>query len=790
MRRRAAGRADGRLAGLGVASCTWSSGHRAASSGALRVAGRTVVLGAVLTVLTGVVGLPPAQAAPDDRAASTAAAAAAEEVTRPVRVVVDRLDPRTVTPGATIELGVTLVNDGTTTYRDLSMRLQRGDVLRTRAGLDAELDTAQTDGAAAAAPWRRLDFDLAPGESRQFTYSTTTDELQLTEDGVYPVLVNVNGQGTEGAQERVGELATQLVSQVTEPARQTTVAWLWPITDRPHRDPAGAFVDDDLAASVAEGGRLDRALDVLDRLPRPSPEQPDRRTVPVTLAVDPALLEELAVMAAGPYRVGDTDGTGTTDAARLLERLRAAAATSVVALPYADVDADALVAAGGSAVVTRALPGTDEGTARQPGVPGSTDAATGSAGAAIVRDVLGVEPRTDVAWPVDGAVRTDTLQVLRAGGARTVVLAQDSLAAGARAVGTEGGAAVPASTLPTADGPVTALVADQRLADLVTDATPGSDTGRLTEQSFLAELGVLTTQPADAASTLLVVPPRQVDPDPETVAQMMSDTVGERWLSAVPVADLAGAGAEEDTTTPGPAGELVPEAGTDTPLPADGVGAIVRTARDRDDFVEAVSAPADVVAGYDAALARAAASGWRQDLTAFGDGVVRLRDLIDALRRQVALVAPVDGTYSLASQDAPLVLTVRNDLPFPVTVRLELRARGNVQLTTEDVTATLEPDSRRQLEVPTRVQQSGGFAVTAQLKTPGGQPLGDEVRMQVRSTAYGPITLGLTIGAAGLLGLLFLRRAVLFVLARRRGDATGQPSPVDGAGLPPTRSPV
>jgi hypothetical protein len=308
VKRRAAGRADGRLPGLGVTSCT-SAGLRAPSASGLRVAGRTAVLGAVLAVLTGVVGLPPAQAAPGDRAA-----AAEEEVTRPVRVVVDRLDPRTVTPGATIELGVTLVNDGTTTYRDLSMRLQRGDVLRTRAGLDAELDTAGTGGATAAAPWRQLDVDLAPGETRTFTYSTTTDELQLTEDGVYPVLVNVNGQGPGGAQERVGELATQLVSQVVPPARQTSVAWLWPITDRPHRDPGGAFLDDDLAASVAEGGRLDRALDVLDQLPRPTPEQPDRRTVPVTLAVDPALLEELAVMAAGPYRVGDADGTGTADA--------------------------------------------------------------------------------------------------------------------------------------------------------------------------------------------------------------------------------------------------------------------------------------------------------------------------------------------------------------------------------------------------------------------------------------------------------------------------------------------
>ena len=130
-------------------------------------------------------------------------------------------------------------------------------------------------------------------------------------------------------------------------------------------------------------------------------------------------------------------------------------------------------------------------------------------------------------------------------------------------------------------------------------------------------------------------------------------------------------------------------------------------------------------------------------------------------------------------------------LPFAVRLRLELTTRGNVGLTVDDIgVTTLEPDSRRQLEVPSQVQQSGGFAVTAQLETPGGTPLGDEVRMQVRSTAYGPITLGLTIGAAALLGLLFLRRAVRFVLARRRGETGGDPAAAEGAGLPPTRSPV
>ncbi|PZU42632.1 MAG: hypothetical protein DI571_11025 [Arsenicicoccus sp.] len=99
------------------------------------------------------------------------------------------------------------------------------------------------------------------------------------------------------------------------------------------------------------------------------------------------------------------------------------------------------------------------------------------------------------------------------------------------------------------------------------------------------------------------------------------------------------------------------------------------------------------------------------------------------------------------------------------------------------------------LQVPITMRQSGGVTVTAALTTPGGGALGERVELQVRSTAYGPISLIITIGAAALLALLFLRRLVHFLL-RRRARATGSEAGVpplgpDGSPSPgPTRSPV
>ena len=52
---------------------------------------------------------------------------------------------------------------------------------------------------------------LEPGDSINLQYSTTAAELGITQDGVYPVLVNVDGT-RNGLVERVGELSTYLVS--------------------------------------------------------------------------------------------------------------------------------------------------------------------------------------------------------------------------------------------------------------------------------------------------------------------------------------------------------------------------------------------------------------------------------------------------------------------------------------------------------------------------------------------------------------------------------------------------
>jgi hypothetical protein len=129
---------------------------------------------------------------------------------------------------------------------------------------------------------------------------------------------------------------------------------------------------------------------------------------------------------------------------------------------------------------------------------------------------------------------------------------------------------------------------------------------------------------------------------------------------------------------------------------------------------------------------------------------------LDELRRSVRIVAP-PGPYSLAASDSPLLITVSNELPVGVQVELSLSETSGLRAGA--VGLQLVPArSTRQLVIPAKVSRAGQFSVDAALSTPGGTPLGEPSTLQLRSTAFGRITVALTAGAGALLVLLVARR--------------------------------
>jgi hypothetical protein len=68
--------------------------------------------------------------------------------------------------------------------------------------------------------------------------------------------------------------------------------------------------------------------------------------------------------------------------------------------------------------------------------------------------------------------------------------------------------------------------------------------------------------------------------------------------------------------------------------------------------------------------------------------------------------------------------------------------------------------STRQFVIPAEVSRAGQFSVEARLSTPGGTPLGEPSTLQVSSTAFGTVTVALTVGAGAALVLLVVRGIV------------------------------
>lgn len=669
---------------------------------------------------------------------------------RPVTIVIDSIAPQVATPGDSIVITGSLVNTGETAITDLTMRLQRGPALESRSDL-ADNDATPVDAADSSTAFVDIDLALKGSGVLRFTYQSTSDELGLTETGAYPILVNLNGREGAAAPSRVGEVVTLLPYLEQAPTGVTQLSWLWPLVGTPERNAAGQFTGHELATSVSNGGRLEQALSAIETSPGLAGATPQPQAV--TLAVDPALLEEVGVLAAGNYPIlvggqQQTSSVGSVEAASWLDRLRTLALTlPVVSLPYADPDLSTLLARGQGRAVENLLPDGPSGD--------------------LVEDILGVEPIDSIGWPHDGAAADPAVLDLLVSHEITQVVT-DEASTFERRQGTTLNAV---TQIDAPSGSMTALVGDDVLRGLLqTDiAEPGARSA--TEQRFLAELVAIAAEAPGLTRHLLIAPER--DFQPNTASAVLQATAGLSWLGRQPATELSTlVGNPTPRTT-------IPPAQLSTSIPAVQLVPLIDAMRARDGFASAMTDPDTDLLALDRALARAATSN-RSPNQALG--VAAVSDVSAAVGRlgaTVGIIAPVNGTYSLASADAPLVLTVFNDNAFAVAVRIALAPRGAPGVTTTNVEQTLPAGTRTIVQIPADVERSGSFTVIASLTTPADSPLGVPIQLRVQSTVYGPVALAITFGAGAVLFLLFARRSLRYWRLRRRGggpDGSGGPS--------------
>ena len=715
-----------------------------------------------------------------------------------LQVRIDHVSPEVVTTTSEPIVTVTgsILNVGDRPVRDVVVRLEHAAAVDSSAGLRTNL-TGNVDQYEAVADFITVAPELDRGQNVPFSLayplrSAELSSLHIEEPGVYPVMVNVNGTPDYGTPARLDDArfllpvlgvppepaadsAADTLTSVVPPdtSKPVRLTVLWPIADRP-RLAAGApggtspvrLIDDDLATSLAPGGRLDTLLSTVDFATSPPVDPAGEVRNAICLAVDPDLLVTVNAMTGG-YVVNDAPdagpatpthpGAGQDAAVGWLNRLKTLAQRMCVApTTYSQADLDAL---------------------QRVGDAGLSAIATNGAGD-IVDQILGIKSTRGASLVGDGPLTGPAVELLSAQGP-TVAIGAANIAAQDSATG----AASTADVRPLRYTPQ--LVAapfdpsvGAALAGAGTDPTAPSyldpsldipvkhDSAVARRQDAVGSLLWRGLHPDTEPRTQILAPPPawslQAD-DARAILTAVASTIHAGLAvarplpaviaeaNAVPPQDLApppdGAlgnprGRFDDGVVSGIASVTGRLWGLTSALTTDertGLTSSQYTAPLREDSLRALSqsVPPDSRNG----LAQ-------QRLTIVGKTV-------DDLFGAVTIVNP-GGSYTLATEHSPLPLALRNNLPVPIRVRLQIDAPPGMSAT--DMGVIELPPGYLPLKVPIEVHFTQRVAVDVALRTADGLPLGEPVRLSVHSNAYGKVLFFITLSAGAVLVLLAGRR--------------------------------
>ncbi|MFQ6325471.1 hypothetical protein ACLMAL_04940 [Nocardia sp. CWNU-33] len=852
------------------------------------------IIVAVLTILSSATVMPMLLA---QHAAAQPTGSSGSSAPKFLKLSLDSVTPTAVTTVSDPLLTVsgTITNIGDRVVDNVIVRIQRAAAVTSPSVLRSTLRLDQVNYDVTG-PFEDVAERLSPGQRKQFTLSIalrpggrdSTSSLDITAPGVYPLLLNVNGEPAYGSQARLddarfllpvlgvppttdaesGSAGAQAVAAATDAPVATTL--LWPLADRP-RLVAGVpgsvngrveLTDDELAASLGKGGRLDQLLGALESAVGTNIGRDRSLASAVCVAVDPDLLVTAQAMTHG-YRVlaspSDPDGatrpgTGADQAQTWLDRLRAlAASVCTVALPFAQVDVTALAAVNDPDLSARAL----------------------DAPADIVDSILATRSVRGVSLPDSGSIDTSAAMLLRSHGFATAVLADTAAVTVGSAGSNDSSPTTSDAGRTTSDQPTSTLssasqtIPDSAAPDIVrvpevTAALPGANNAEVTvpepaptaaappanganpnnpalpagpasdpvlhaatfdiwSATALAAVGsnpptpsftpakvrydvtndsrmarlqdalgavswtALNSQP-NRPRSLLLVPPQQWGASRDEATALL------RQVELLMRNNLATPRAFHELLAGPPDGQpyeldYLPQAANDAVpdrlvLPTRDQGKrISELMRSLVELPEAEPTPRQFLTPLRDDLLRVLTLSDRRTGDATQPDTFAHRRLdqttraLDNLYRSVTVLPP-GGVYTLASEQSPLLLVARNELPVAIRIKFRIEAPAETKIT--DIgEQVLPPTGTRSFQIPTEVSDSRNLVIPIFLTTPDGIPLGNPTSVSVRSNAYGQ-ALAIITACAGIL---------LFLLAGRRlwRRFRGQPDPADEGFDPPTR---
>ena len=725
-----------------------------------------------------------------------------------LKLRLDSVTPDVVTTSSdpTVTITATVTNVGDRPVRDVVARLEHGAALTSSSELRTSLDSTG-EQYEAIGEFIGVATELSRGQAIGFTLSVPIrsipqPSLGISAPGVFPLLVNVNGTPDYGAPARLdatrfllpvtgvpsgsGNSSGNSVTDVVAPDTTNPVAvtMLWPLADKPRLAPGAPggttpvrLMNDDLAVSLAAGGRLETLLAAAEFATSPGAIEQDNDVArALCLAIDPDLLVTVNAMTAG-YVVADAasglgtaahTGSGQVAAAAWLERLRVLAKRMcVTATPYAQADLGALFRVGD---------------------PRLSMAATITA-ADIVDRILDVTSTRGATILGDGPLSAPALDLLNAQNPTVAIAAAPSVAAATGAPFTADLAArrlsatvVEAPFDPAVGAALAGMGTDPGVPAYLDSALSMSvdqDSPIARRQDAVAAVLWRTLQPGVEPRGQILVPPLKWSPQPDDARAL---------LAALANAVRAG------LASPRPLDAVISAAAAAQPSEPD-LPTEVRGGFD-EDVVTTIRAQVSRLWDLNAALTTDSRTGLtgmqytaplREDmLRALSqieppdsrNGIARQRlavvgTTIEDLFRAVTIVNPGDS-YTLATERSALPLALRNDLAVPIRVRLQVDAPPGMSVT--DIGEQELPPGYLPLRVPVEVRITQRVAVDVTLRTADGVQLGEPVRISVHSNAYGKLLTAITVAGGFILALLVGRR--LYHRFRGQPDRADQDRPL------------
>jgi hypothetical protein len=679
--------------------------------------------------------------------ASTGLAAASSQraalAPRP-SIAITSMSPAIAQPGTTVTVSGIVTNPTGETLRRPAVQLwSSSSYLHNRTAMTNYLTVAgptgmdaQVAGAVSAVA------SVSPHSTWRWSVKLAVRKVHMRAFGVYPLAAELSetGRPVDADRSFLPFWPGRSELKVLKPVR---IAWVWPLIDSPQQSACAALLSNDLATSIARGGRLSQLLTVgLTSL---------ARRARITWAIDPALISDVSVMTR-PYRVGasGTCAGGTAEPASNAARswlagVQAATGQGFFATPYADVDVAALVHRGLNGEMSSAF----------------------SAGRLTAQKLLGREQAIRpaaagrIAWPPRGIADYGVLEGLAANGIRTVILDSTLMPAASPATYT------PSAVTSTPDGlgaQMHVLLADDTLSQILAmsrgeipgvvpapspwnPAAPGAAAAGLAAagsfartQWFLAETAMIAAEAPAIPRSLVITPPRRWNPPPGLPGALLAQTVKAPWLRP---ASLAGLASNRSLRGRLPLQPPPQHKMSSTELRA----SLLTEVRGLSRQISLLESILD--GGERAQLGTAVAT---IESSAWGVGKAgqrRAEKLLDRVSgyvggqlRQVGIPDPVHVT--LGGKSGAVPVSIRNKLSRPVTVRLQVSAPspGRIEIGRFPSEVTVQGGTQRTIKIPVRVAAAGSTTLTLRLATPAGTPLpGTATTLTVEATHFGTLAI-------------------------------------------------